>query len=76
MENISTISLAVENSIKEIRHYLDEDKGQEDEYIAIVGEGKLLQFTSIQYGIKSNPFEFLSRKTATHQHRRRDIKGV
>ena len=40
MENISTISLAVENSIKEIRHYLDEDKEQEDEYVAIVGEGE------------------------------------
>ena len=39
MENISAISLAVENSIKEIRHYLDEDKVQEDEYIDIVGEG-------------------------------------
>ena len=55
MENISTISLAVESSIKEIRHYLDEDKGQEDEYIAIVGEGKLLQFTSISIWHQKQP---------------------
>ena len=40
MERIASVSTDVEASIKEIKHCLEDDKQQEEEYAAIVGQGE------------------------------------
>ena len=48
MERIASVSADVEASIKEIRHCLEDDKQQEEEYAAIVGQGEII---SIVFGL-------------------------
>ena len=42
MERIASVSTDVEASIKEIKHCLEDDKQQEEEYAAIVGQGQTI----------------------------------
>ena len=42
MERIASVSTDVEASIKEIKHCLEDDKQQEEEYAAIVGQGETI----------------------------------